>query len=423
MVDVHAGSKPGTTDLGDPERARVAAPAWVPRILWVVLGLVTVSLLVLATTLLIRSRFFSSSTLSDEQLKALWVFLGVALGSATTLVGALLTEQNNRRTLAIAREAGQREQLAKERQQSLAEETEERLVIDTVAKVLELITIEGGYAPRARVAGAIATMVQLHGGTIAVRILGELWKDDAVDSDTAVWLIDHIFQEYANAPPGPSEQEVGDAAALLHLNVHKLLPKADDADQTWYFWPRTFDGKWPASFPTKPKILLCAIAIQLLLSRETSYWSDTGCRYPVDMLCSALDDIEIAHIAAGELCALIDSGVFDGNTFPLQQGVDSRARELGNGIEFNPWFLRLLKQLGPWARGEDRAVVVESGAAAAVADTTMGIFDEGLGENTQVTPDTGHDERAEQPGQETDPAGEPDAGRRVRRARRGRSNQ
>ena len=191
---------PDGSGIGPVQNHRPSQMALLPDGLitafWVLLGVLMTALLLLATLVLVRSGIFSAKKLTDEQTKSLWAFLGVAMGAAVTLLGSLLTEQNNRRTSALTREAGEREQLAREKQQALAQEAEERLITDTVARILELITVDGGYAPRARVAGAIATMMQLRGGTIAVRILGELWKDNAVDSDTAVWLIDRILLQY-----------------------------------------------------------------------------------------------------------------------------------------------------------------------------------------------------------------------------------
>lgn len=83
---------------------------------------------------IVLSRKLSTSHLSSDQTKTLWAFLGVALGAVVTLISALLTEQHNRRTDALAREAEERLRLTALQQQALAREAEERLRIDTVAK-------------------------------------------------------------------------------------------------------------------------------------------------------------------------------------------------------------------------------------------------------------------------------------------------
>ena len=132
----------------------------------------------LAAVLLAKSHVLSARSLTDEQTKSLWAFLGVAFGAVVTLIAALLTEQHNRRTDALTRQIADREQATREQQQRLANETEYRLKIDTISKVLELITVGEGsaYATRARVAGAIVTLMQLGGGVIGLRILNELWE-------------------------------------------------------------------------------------------------------------------------------------------------------------------------------------------------------------------------------------------------------
>ena len=206
-------------------------PGWLIPTLWVVLGFLLLSLIAVAVFLLARMDFFSGQPLTDEEIKSLWAFLGVALGAVVTLIGTLLTEQHNRRTAVLTREAGERERLAKQAQQILDNQAEKRLTLDTVAKLLELITDAGGYARPARVGGAIATLVELEGGTVALRILGELWGADAVDSGTAVWLIDRVL-----SGDRPDEEQT-DAAELLASYAPKLVPSSNDADQDRTAYP------------------------------------------------------------------------------------------------------------------------------------------------------------------------------------------
>jgi hypothetical protein len=151
---------------------------WLVPALWAALGCLLLALIGVAVFLLVvKMDFFSEKALTDEQSKAVWTFVGVSLGAVVTLIGTLLAEQHNPRTAAIEREA------------------ETRLKLDTVGKLLELLTDSGEYAKRARVGGAIATMVELEGGGVALRVLGDLWTADAVDVSTAVWLIERVLNE------------------------------------------------------------------------------------------------------------------------------------------------------------------------------------------------------------------------------------
>ena len=342
---------PGTSVVPPVRNQRPSPMALLPDALitafWVLLGVLMAALLLLATLVLVRSGIFSARKLTDEQTKSLWAFLGVAMGAAVTLLGSLLTEQNNRRTSALTREAGEREQLAREKQQALAQEAEERLITDTVARILELITVDGGYAPRARVAGAIATLMQLRGGTIAVRILGELWKDNAVDSDTAVWLIDRILLQYRS---GASETEVQDALSLLVINSSKLVPGPNDPDQTWYVWPSVVTGKWAAHLPLRAKDALIVASVRVLLAREVSYWTNVGDAFPVDMLAAAIEDEAVTTVAP-VLRALIDSGVVDQVATYIGDDLRARVNKLAADGGLAPWFQKLVDELGPWSTG------------------------------------------------------------------------
>lgn len=142
--------------------------------LWVVLGLLLLSLVTITAILFNKINLLSSRTLTDPQSKSLWAFLGVALSALVALIGTLLTAQHNLKQIALAKES------------------ENRLTLDTIVKTLGLISVNGEYAKRAQIAGAIAAMMQLGGGVVALRVLGELWNDEKIDTDTAVWLIDRV---------------------------------------------------------------------------------------------------------------------------------------------------------------------------------------------------------------------------------------
>src|SRR3954447_12259621 len=85
-----------TSETGSPS---MTGPRYVP-LLWALLVGLFILLVALSVLLLVRSGIFGRGTPSNETLKAVWAFIGVALGAEITLFGALLTEQNNRRTAA-----------------------------------------------------------------------------------------------------------------------------------------------------------------------------------------------------------------------------------------------------------------------------------------------------------------------------------
>lgn len=346
-MTLHSTTSNDGTQGSKGEEQTLWLPNWVVPGLWVILCVLMTSLLLLAALVLVRSGFFTSKRLTDEQTKSLWAFLGAAMAAAATLLGALLTEQNNRRTSALTREVSEREHLARQKQQALAQEAEERLLTDTVARVLELITVESGYAPRARVAGAIATLMQLRGGTIAIRILGELWKDGAVDSDTAVWLINRVLSRYS---PG-SETEANDAATLLFTNSSKLIPSSDDTNQVWNLWPSVMDP-WPSQLPYKAKEALLITSVKVLLTRELSYWVDNGDYFPIKSLCGAMEDGGCGYAAGQVLCKVLNSGAGGAMYSVIGEDNSTRARALATRFVATPWFESLLDQIDSWAAGD-----------------------------------------------------------------------
>ncbi|WP_285743442.1 hypothetical protein [Lentzea sp. NBRC 105346] len=291
-----------------------------------------------AVLLLLKSNLFAGDKLSADDTKSLWTFLGVAFGIVGTLIGALLTAQHNHRTHILAEQV-------KIQEQELARETEERLKVDTVAKILELVTVDGGYAPRARVAGAIATLMQLHGGAVSIRILGELWAADAVDSSTAVWLIDRTLRDSS-----ATEDETGQAADVLALQVKHLVPSHQDIHQEWCHWPKSLTESWPSDMAFGTRNALIAAVTQILLVRELAWWELGALRTPVRTMVNALHDPELGKCSALILKTLLDSGAL--KTVRLSEDDTARINTMSSSVEPTAWFRTILDKLGIWASGQ-----------------------------------------------------------------------
>jgi hypothetical protein len=308
---------------------------WLIRTIWVILAAFVLLLFVLAAVLLANSGVLSGKPLTGEQAKNLWAFLGVALGAVVTLIAALLTEQHNRRT------------------DTLASEAEHRQRIDTLAKVLELITSQnggastGGYAPRARVDGAIATLVQFGDVVVGVRVLRELWAAGAVNSSTAEWLISHVLQG-SNSP-----EEMVEAAYVLALQADRLVPAEADPDQDWFVWPAKVTEPWPARLPDATRQALVVAAVRMLLARDIEWWERVAVHDPVQALVNALNDPQerVQRAAARVLATLTDAGGLARIRFPVSGEAAKRIRELSDQ-ELNPWFERYIPQLSQWAKNE-----------------------------------------------------------------------
>lgn len=323
-----------------------APVGWVIKTAWILLGLLVTSLLALAVSLVFKMEVFSQKPLGDEQLKSLWAFLGVALGAAATLIGALLTEQNNRRS-------GLREELARLQQRNQSRETEDRLTLDTRAKVLELLTHEEHYAPQARVAGAIATMMDLRGGgggAVACRIIDELWRNGKIGTSSAVWLLGRVLQG-----ADFTEEDKAQAAGVLAYHAPKLFPEQNDPDQNWDEWPYVlFRDGWPEDLPEFAKWGLFYMAIKALLSREPDFWTGLEVQPPIRALwyASSSADQNVNAVAAFALTKVLSLRNFIAFSDFVDAEEENRIRSLAETHETARWLLKVYEQFEPWAAGE-----------------------------------------------------------------------
>jgi hypothetical protein len=330
-------------------------------VMWIVLGMLMLTLFALAAVLLIKSKILSSDRLTATQTESVWAFLGVSLGAIVTLIGMLLTEQQHRRTVLMQAESALRERQSQEAQADLARQSEKRLTVDLVAKVLELITIEGAYAPKARIAGALTTMMQLGGGAVGIRVLRELWIQDNVDSETAVWLIDGVLRGFPNTSQA---DEVCDAGELLELNASKLVPSVLEEGAVWYLWPNTLAGSWRPDLPADGKNAFILAAVQMLLAREREWWNQTSIYAPIETLMNATQDSEVGDTAAKVMVILLDLGVLPDIVGEIDASTAERWRSSDGEGAYAPWFEDLLSRFEPWSRGEAVKPVPRTAAAA-----------------------------------------------------------
>ena len=178
---------------------------------------------------MIRSQVFAfdHTSLSTGDVQALWAFVASGVTASLTLVGLLLTRSHNQRTLALQAES-------EKNRAATAEEAERRLVLETVVKGLDLVAPTGTYAPSAKIAGSLAALVHLDHPVIAMRTLGAAWGDGVVDSASAVWLVNEVFDR-------GSKQSQLEAATLLDINASKLCADAPGM----FSWPMSIEFEWP----------------------------------------------------------------------------------------------------------------------------------------------------------------------------------
>jgi hypothetical protein len=217
-------------------RLRSMAKASVPWLLFFLFLLVP--LYVVSISFAIRSGVLDlhNTTIGADEYKALWAFIASGLATAATVVGLLFARSHNQRT-------------------------SDQLALDTAVKSLELLANEGGYAPRARVAGALAALVHLGHPTIAMRTLDAAWEDNAVDTSTATWLIGEVFRSGSNY----SKNEAG---ALLQLNASKLT-RDEEGVLNWPDYPY---NEWIRDAPPDARLSVLHAIAEVLMSKPRNWW-------------------------------------------------------------------------------------------------------------------------------------------------------
>jgi hypothetical protein len=132
---------------------------------------VVLPLYIITIFIAIRSGLFSSSekSLTGDESKAIWGLIGSAITASATLIALLVASNQNRRS-------------------------EYRLTMDTAVRGIALSqSPDGSYGTNAVVAGSLATLAHLDHPVIAMRMLAAAWRDNAVDTASAVWLINEVL--------------------------------------------------------------------------------------------------------------------------------------------------------------------------------------------------------------------------------------
>jgi hypothetical protein len=234
------------------DRAKAALP-------WLALAvLLVIPLYALAISFAIRSGIFklNDKSISNEEFRALWAFIAAGVGTAATIIGFLLTKSHNDRTLAFQEDLEARK-LASQK------ESDARLTLETVVRGLELMVVsDGTYAPKARIAGSLATLVHLGHPAIAMRALTIIWEEDRVDGGTACWLISEVLRT-------GSEVSKKEAAELLFLHAETLTR---EARPFYYDWPDVLIDNWLTDLPLEARLRILAAFVKVVLSQELSWW-------------------------------------------------------------------------------------------------------------------------------------------------------
>jgi hypothetical protein len=209
----------GAVRLGTPTTSRT----W---LFYVILGVLVAPIYVLGASLAVRADLFdfkSDTPLSADDARAVWGFLGAAIAATVSAIGLLITRSNDLRTFAFQQQVEEN----KNRQQR---ETDQRLTLDTAVQCLTLLG-DDKYAPPARIAGALTSLVHLRHPIIALRCLAAMWPEgNAVDVKTAVWIMEQAFDKGVVAP---STRLYISLARILTLSCRRMRRPSSGFRTSW----------------------------------------------------------------------------------------------------------------------------------------------------------------------------------------------
>lgn len=233
---------------------------WTTRSARALFIMFVVVMLLLMAYLLIRSKIFTGSSISDVQYNALWVFVASALATSVTLIGLLLGRAHNERMLAFQMHVDKHNRAEQE-------VAAKRQTLDTVVRGLELITAsDGTYAAKARIAGSLAALIHLDHPVIAMRTLNAAWLDSQVDPATAVWLINEVL-----SAQNTSDSSKIEAARLLTAHAHDLCACAN-GQKGEYEWPEILKSQWLSRLPRDARFEILFATVSVLVSRPRDWW-------------------------------------------------------------------------------------------------------------------------------------------------------
>jgi hypothetical protein len=250
---------------------------------------------------------------------------------------------------------------------------------------LDLISLKEGQSSVGLVGGAMGTLMELGGGPVAIRILGDLWHEGKVGTSTAVWLINEILavpragdrvstlapggdttvqadSDDANVKPASGDASVqaeGDdekvqAATLLYLCAGKLVPtKVTGHEARWYEWPDVAEEKWPLTLPEGARSSLTLAVYALLTSRPPGFWRSGYYTFPIRVLVNAMQDPWVNVFAAKLLKQLDDSDFLSDMDNPLSEEDSQKMQELC-ALESSKFVLILIADFRAWATGGHR---------------------------------------------------------------------
>ncbi len=215
------------------------------------IGLALLLAVVIAGTVLtgisvsLRSNLLDfNSTISAEEISALWTFVAALAAVAATIITAIVARSYNRRTVAISKEA------------------EDRQRHEAAAAFLGLLTTESGKpAGPAQLGGVVIALMGLGHTETALGVAESAVHHEVLDGPIAARVINNILVE------GDSQQQEL-AAALLRSATRTFT----SPDRQPFDWPDSLYGSWPNGLSTNARLHVMVALTEMLGSQDRVWW-------------------------------------------------------------------------------------------------------------------------------------------------------
>jgi len=255
-------------------------------VIWTVFVLTFTGTATVAVVTLARSGLWDGGrpSLTDEQFKAIWTFIGAGLAASVSLLAALSADVRERQAAA-------------------------RQTLEAVIRGLDVVG-EKGRSPRAAVAGGLAALVELGHPVVAIRTLSAALTENTVDNDTTAWLLGHLLRGEGGAGTTADLAAARtEAAALLRSTAGDLTKPRYPGN---FAWPSILHGDWPRGLPPGMDVVLMEALVRLLTSQRQEWWDGgRGTGWVPDTLAAAERTVrdERARVTAAAYRRAIEEAV------------------------------------------------------------------------------------------------------------------
>ena len=245
------------------------------RTVWVLASLIILLSYGIASFIALRAGLFDFTPrpLTPTEYTALWSYAGATGTAAVTLAVATITNSQFYRS-------------------------ERRLGLEASVRSLELLAGSedgGGYAPKAVVAGSLASLVQLGQPVLAIRALQPAWNEDAVGLDSAIWIIGQVLLSH------DSVAQRSAVALLVDITKTRLQGGYALASS----WPAPIWENWMKLKNADDETRLLTALARWIEAHPRDYWEGARIGYFVATLYTAAAPQNRSH-TQGDAGRLLD---------------------------------------------------------------------------------------------------------------------